>query len=136
MSVDTDLASLREQLEKPWCPNLGSCPPEMHSGCCYCAAHDDAVSALARVEDELSRLREQRDAARGELRETRGDRDEGWRQHNQAEIGRLNAEAKLRRAIATLEYMGGAELVVDELRHGSLPEPSEDEAWEKRSRER
>lgn len=75
------------------------------------------------------------------------DRDEAWRQHNMAEIGRLNAEARLARAIATLEYMGGAEIVVDELRNGALPEPSdslrlsnegsrEDEAWEKRSRER
>lgn len=60
-----------------------------------------------------------------ELRETRADRDEGWRQHNQAEIGRLNAESRLRRAIETLEYMGGADLVVDDLRRGLLDGPSQ-----------
>jgi hypothetical protein len=30
------------------------------------------------------------------------DRDEGWRQHNMAEIGRLNAEAALRKTLAAL----------------------------------
>ena len=125
----TDLAAALATLRLPRSADLVSKGDKVASR----AEHEDAVAC---VEAELSRLREERDAARGELREMRDDRDEGWRQHNQAEIGRLNAEAKLRRAIATLEYMGGAELVVDELRHGSLPEPSEDEAWEKRSRER
>lgn len=71
--------------------------------------------------------RDEESTARRKLRELAADRDEGWRQHNLAEIGRLNAEAKLRRAIATLEYMGGTELIVDELRHGSLPEPSDNQ---------
>ncbi len=51
MSAFTEpLAQVLEALNKPWCPNLGSCPPDMHSGCSYCAAHEDALSALAQVE--------------------------------------------------------------------------------------
>lgn len=42
--------------------------------------------------------RKEESTARAKLRELAADRDEGWRQFNAAEIGRLNAEKALREA--------------------------------------
>ena len=112
MSADSNGGSIPNTCDECARWNVGPCP---HTG-----SKSPEYEAIAKWLP-----REEESTARCKLRELIADRDEGWRQHNQAEIGRLNAEARLQRAIATLEYMGGAEAVVDDLRHGALPEPSD-----------
>jgi hypothetical protein len=102
------IATIREALNKPWCPNLGNTSPEMHSGCSYCADHEDAVAALDRVAALLERqalgnvdrsrlpittrrLIEREEQAERELAEEREEHSatresvNGWREAREAE---------------------------------------------------
>jgi hypothetical protein len=100
------LAQVREALNKPWCPNLGSCPPEMHSGCSYCAAHEDALADLDRVERlatdmETALERIEEEARQGKIKSEMVSIHEEWPVHDT--IHRFSVIRQIARAALTGE---------------------------------